>query len=41
MMRGGRDAWARPPRRLTVLLATLSWYLIEKPVNNLKDRFSY
>ena len=26
---------------LTVLLATLSWYLIEKPVNNLKDRFSY
>jgi len=26
---------------LTVLLATLSWYLIERPVNNLKDRFSY
>ncbi len=26
---------------LTVLLATLSWYLIEKPINNLKDRFSY
>lgn len=26
---------------LTLLLATLSWYLIEKPINNLKDRFSY
>ncbi|QJW90639.1 acyltransferase [Spirosoma taeanense] len=26
---------------LTILLATLSWYLIEKPINNLKDRFSY
>ncbi|GAB3886337.1 acyltransferase family protein [Spirosoma agri] len=26
---------------LTLLLATLSWFLIEKPINNLKDRFSY
>jgi len=26
---------------LTIALATLSWYLIEKPVNTLKDRFSY
>jgi peptidoglycan/LPS O-acetylase OafA/YrhL len=26
---------------LTVALATISWYLIEKPINNLKDRFSY
>lgn len=26
---------------LTVLVATLSWYLIEKPINSLKDRFSY
>ncbi len=26
---------------LTVGLATLSWYLIEKPINALKDRFSY
>ncbi|MFD2569117.1 acyltransferase family protein [Spirosoma soli] len=26
---------------LTVALATLSWFLIEKPINNLKDRFSY
>jgi len=26
---------------LTLLLATLSWYLIEKPINDLKDRFSY
>ncbi|MFD2933870.1 acyltransferase family protein [Spirosoma flavum] len=26
---------------LTVALATISWFLIEKPVNNLKDRFSY
>jgi len=26
---------------LTVALATVSWYLIEKPINNLKDRFSY
>ena len=26
---------------LTILLATLSWYLIERPINNLKDRFSY
>ncbi|GAB3994750.1 acyltransferase [Spirosoma daeguense] len=26
---------------LTILLATISWYLIEKPINNLKDRFSY
>lgn len=26
---------------LTVLMATLSWRLIEKPVNGLKDRFSY
>lgn len=26
---------------LTVALATLSWFLVEKPINNLKDRFSY
>ncbi len=26
---------------LTIALATLSWFLIEKPINNLKDRFSY
>ncbi len=26
---------------LTVLLAALSWHLIEKPINGLKDRFSY
>ncbi|MBN8822480.1 MULTISPECIES: acyltransferase [unclassified Spirosoma] len=26
---------------LTVLLATVSWYLIEKPINGLKDKFSY
>lgn len=26
---------------LTVLVATISWRLIEKPVNSLKDRFSY
>lgn len=26
---------------LTIALATLSWYLIERPINNLKDRFSY
>ena len=26
---------------LTLVLATLSWYLIEKPINSLKDRFSY
>jgi peptidoglycan/LPS O-acetylase OafA/YrhL len=26
---------------LTVMLATLSWFLIEKPINDLKDRFSY
>jgi peptidoglycan/LPS O-acetylase OafA/YrhL len=26
---------------LTVALATISWYLIERPINNLKDRFSY
>lgn len=26
---------------ITITLATLSWYLIERPVNNLKDRFSY
>lgn len=26
---------------LTLLIATLSWYLIEKPINNLKDRFTY
>lgn len=25
---------------LTVAIATLSWYLIEKPINNLKDRFT-
>ncbi|WP_420149576.1 acyltransferase family protein [Spirosoma sp.] len=26
---------------LTILLATISWYLIEKPINSLKDRYSY
>ncbi|MBC3785561.1 acyltransferase family protein [Spirosoma utsteinense] len=26
---------------ITITLATISWYLIERPVNNLKDRFSY
>ena len=26
---------------ITVLLATLSWYLIEKPINGLKDKFAY
>lgn len=26
---------------LTVLIATVSWYAIERPVNRLKDRFSY
>ena len=26
---------------LTITLATISWYLIERPINNLKDRFSY
>jgi peptidoglycan/LPS O-acetylase OafA/YrhL len=26
---------------ITVVLATISWYLIERPINNLKDRFSY
>lgn len=26
---------------LTIALATVSWFLIEKPINNLKDRFSY
>lgn len=26
---------------LTIGLATVSWFLIEKPINNLKDRFSY
>ncbi|QHW00913.1 acyltransferase family protein [Spirosoma endbachense] len=26
---------------LTLLIATLSWYLVERPINNLKDRFSY
>jgi len=26
---------------LTIILATLSWYLIEKPINDLKDRYSY
>ncbi len=26
---------------LTLALATLSWFLIEKPINKLKDRFSY
>lgn len=26
---------------LTVLVATLSWYIIEKPINNLKNRFRY
>ncbi|RYF65852.1 MAG: acyltransferase, partial [Cytophagaceae bacterium] len=25
---------------LTVAIATLSWYLIEKPINNLKDRYT-
>ena len=26
---------------LTILLATVSWYLIEKPINSLKERYSY
>jgi peptidoglycan/LPS O-acetylase OafA/YrhL len=26
---------------ITVLIATLSWFLIEKPVNNLKKHFTY
>ncbi|MGA0558159.1 acyltransferase family protein [Larkinella sp. VNQ87] len=26
---------------LTVLMASLSWFLLEKPINALKDRFSY
>lgn len=26
---------------LTILLAALSWYLVEKPINSLKDKFSY
>ncbi|PQA58518.1 acyltransferase family protein [Siphonobacter curvatus] len=26
---------------LTILVATLSWYVIEKPINNLKNRFRY
>ena len=26
---------------LTVALASVSWFLIEKPINNLKDRFTY
>ena len=26
---------------LTVMMAALSWHLIEKPINSLKDRFSY
>ena len=26
---------------LTILLATVSWFLIEKPINSLKDRYSY
>ncbi|UFH52037.1 acyltransferase [Spirosoma sp. KNUC1025] len=26
---------------LTVTVATISWYLIEKPINSLKDRYSY
>nr|WP_051041107.1 acyltransferase [Fibrisoma limi] len=26
---------------LTIALATVSWYVIEKPINNLKDRYSY
>ena len=26
---------------ITIVLATISWYLIERPINNLKDRFSY
>jgi peptidoglycan/LPS O-acetylase OafA/YrhL len=26
---------------LTVLIATISWYVIEKPINRLKDRFAY
>lgn len=26
---------------LTVALATISWFLIEKPINSLKDRYSY
>jgi peptidoglycan/LPS O-acetylase OafA/YrhL len=26
---------------LTIILATVSWFLIEKPINSLKDRYSY
>ncbi|RRB18436.1 acyltransferase [Larkinella knui] len=26
---------------LTVIVASLSWFLLEKPINSLKDRFSY
>lgn len=26
---------------LTILLATVSWFLIEKPINSLKERYSY
>ncbi|MBD2756628.1 acyltransferase family protein [Spirosoma validum] len=26
---------------LTILVATVSWFLIEKPINSLKDRYSY
>jgi peptidoglycan/LPS O-acetylase OafA/YrhL len=26
---------------LTVVIATISWFLIEKPINSLKDRYSY
>ncbi|CAN5522170.1 acyltransferase [soil metagenome] len=26
---------------LTILIATVSWFLIEKPINSLKDRYSY
>ncbi|GAB3956866.1 acyltransferase [Spirosoma harenae] len=26
---------------LTILVATISWYLIERPINGLKDKFSY
>ncbi|RIV25334.1 acyltransferase [Fibrisoma montanum] len=26
---------------LTIALATVSWYLVEKPINDLKDRYSY
>ncbi len=39
--RGETATWIRPGIALaaTVLIATLSYYLLEKPILNLKDRF--